>query len=211
MKTLFIASFLAISASSAYSVVPTEPKPCDDKLAVQVIKVEIPKKIDPASGFVPTPDELLYDGSNTLTQYPILYAAAGSAVTNDQTTSVSFPEDYEVVDGKTIPKEKVCKLGLSIVVEISKIENDVANLHLHFSKKNHTGYDESTAQDGTQIKMPIFETREMDTNVSLALGHWIVLGGLSDGSSEGREVTTYYLIRVKNPTADKLDPSLFSI
>ncbi|MCF7818301.1 MAG: hypothetical protein K9M54_10510 [Kiritimatiellales bacterium] len=198
MKKVIVGLVCIIAVCSVYSGIPSEPKPREEKLAVQVVKVEHPKKIDLTSGYGLDPEAMFEDGSNTLTQYPTLYAAVGTTVTNDQTTSVAFPEDFDIIDGKAIPKEKIQKLGLSIVAELSRVENDVVDMKLSFSKKELKGYDEIAVKGGIQVKIPYFNVRNINTDVSIVLGDWIVLGGAEEFDSK-KEMTTCYLLRVKNP------------
>jgi hypothetical protein len=206
MKTIIAGLLIAISPSSVYSAIPAEPKPQEGKLAVQVVKVEHPKKFDLPLGHGLNPAAMFQDGSNTLTQYPTLYAEVGTAVTNDQTRSVVMAEDFNIVDGKAILKEKTYKLGLSIAATIAQIENDVADLKLNFSIQKLKGFDEFTIEEGTKVKLPMFESVNMNTDVSLQLGSWVVLGGLAGESDTTEEKTTLYFVRVKDPRTNEQSP-----
>lgn len=194
MRKVIVGLVCIIATSSVYSAIPSEPKPKEGELAVQVVQVEHPKKIDVTFDYVHDSEVIFKDGSNTLTQYPTLYVAVGSVVTNDQTTSVAFPEDYDIVDGKAIPKEKIVKLGRSIVVELSNRRDGMVDLKMSFIDIELKGYDDIALKGGIQVKMPYFNRRTFNRDFSVVLGDWMVLGGGRFDSK--KEMTTYYLLRV---------------
>lgn len=193
MGKVIVGLVCIIATSSVYSAVPSEPKPKEGELAVQVVQVEHPKKIDITLDYAHEPEVIFKDGSNTLTQYPTLYVAVGSVVTNDQTTSVAFPEDFDIVDGKAIPKEKIIKLGRSIVVELSNRRDDMVDLKMSFVNRELKCYDDITLDGGIQVKVPYFNVTKFNRDFSVVLGDWMVLGG---GVDSENEMTTYYLLRV---------------
>jgi len=177
MKKVVVGLVCIVATSAVYSAIPSEPKPIEGELAVQVVKVEHPTKIDVTLDYVHDAEEIFKDGSNTLTQYPTLYVAEGSVVTNDQTTSVAFPEDYDISNGKAIPKEKIIKLGRSIVVELSNRRDNTVDIKIKFENIELKGYDNYSISNDMQVKVPYLDTIKFNRDCSVALGDWMVLGG----------------------------------
>ena len=224
MKITAILLALALS-STVYSKIPELPKPQEGKYSIQIIKVQTSASVDPLEHFekfksenalyatgtgtnqtrifpldsaMPSlPEKILKDPSSEIFEYPILYTEIGSSVTNDQTKTVLYPQDYKIENGKAIPlDEKPIKLGLSITATVTEQKNGVVDLHLDFYTNGIKGYDECDAGGGVKVKMPFFNTRSFDTDVTIPLGEWLTLGGLPDSAEEEESKNLVYFVRV---------------
>ena len=136
-------------------------------------------------------------------KFPVVYADLGESVTNDQTKSVSLPEDYEVVDGKAVAKEKICKLGDFTSVRVDKIENGAISYHLTVSHRELVGFDEYKIEHGLEVKMPFFEARSIDTSLTQQPNSWSVIGGFVHQKSDGEKMHQMICVRVIPPNAEK--------
>jgi hypothetical protein len=221
MKSVLIITTLAIS-SAVYSKTPELPTPQKGKYAVQLIKVLTPSSNDPMAELgnikkekalfttgsgenetrvysansitLPDPDKILSDANTEIFEYPILYIEAGSSVTNDQTKTVSLPQDYKVEDGKVIPLDwKLIKLGLSIATTVSEQKNGVVDLNLDFYTNEIKEFEELDIGSDFKVKVPLFNTRKFDTDVSVPLGSWTIMSGLKN---EDTSKTLFYFVRV---------------
>ena len=222
----FTAILLALALSSTvYSKTPELPNPQEGKYSIQIIKVQTSASTDPLeylenfkpenalyttgagtnqthvfphdSAIPSVPEKILEDPSSEIFEYPILYTVIGSSVTNDQTKTVLFPQDYKVEKGKAIPlDEKPIKLGLYIATTVTEQKNGVVDLHLDFYTNEIKGYDEYDVGSGVKVKMPFFDTRNIDTDVTIPLGGWLTLGGLKVSAEEEQSKNTVYFVRV---------------
>ena len=148
-------------------------------------------------------EELIKRPNIEIAEFPIVYAGLGESVTNDQTKSVSLPEDYDIVDGKAVAKEKICKLGYSTSVTIDKIENGAISYHLNASHQELVGFDEYKTENGISVKMPFFERRSVDTNLTQKPNSWLVMGGLVDEKLDGKKMNQIIFVRIIPPNTDK--------
>jgi len=149
-------------------------------------------------------EELIKRPNVEIAEFPIVYAGLGESVTNDQTKSVSLPEDYDIVDGKAVVvKEKIIKLGYSVAVTIDKIENGAISYHLNASHLELRGFDEYKTENGISVKMPFFERRSVDTNLTQKPNSWLVMGGLIDEKPDGKKVNMMIFVRIIPPNTDK--------
>ncbi len=148
-------------------------------------------------------EELIKRPNIEIAEFPVVYAGLGESVTNDQTRSVSLPEDYDIVDGKVIAKEKIIKLGYSVAVTVNKIENGSINYHLNASHKELAGFDEYKTENGLVVKMPYFKGRSIDTDLTHEPNSWLVMGGLIDEKSDGKKINKMICVRIIPPNTDK--------
>lgn len=182
--------------SAIYTRIPKTPEPHAGKFAVQFVKVELQNNVGFDPSYPKSVERIYQNPSNEITEYPILYVGTGVAVTNDQTKTVVLPEDFNIVDGKAVPNEKSYKLGFDMAVTISKVENDRASLKLNFNQCDLKGYDVIVAEGGIEVHMPQFKLGSMNTDVSIKLGGWVVLGGIGENPDDKKGSSTLYLIRV---------------
>ncbi len=206
MKKLLIGlSAIAASTALASTVVPTEPKAQGKKLAVQIVKVDSTKHYDMTSPEYPdillAPDKLLSDESNTITQYPVLYGEPGTSVTNDQTEAISYVDGYSIVEGKVVPEEHVHKIGLFISADISELKGNAVKLNLNIQNEQFFGYDEQTVDGNQKVKLAFFNSQSHNTPITLAIGNWLVLGGILNETTSSSAIshTSVYLVRVIDP------------
>ena len=232
MKRIMLSLFVA-SLISGCSTTPSSPKPHKTKYAFQCLEVKAPESLVqelttnkvaenygelkkdnlfgqknvtiPASITLTHAqiEELIKRPNIEITEFPIVYAGLGESVTNDQTKSVSLPEDYDIVDGKVVVKEKICKLGCFTSVAIDKIENGAVSYHLNIIHKELVGFDEYKTENGISVKMPFFEGRAVDTDLTQQPNSWIVMRGLVDEKPDGKKMNQIICVRIIPPDADK--------
>lgn len=113
-----------------------------------------------------------------------------------------MPEDYDVVDGELIAKEKIVKLGYFTSVTIDKIDKGVVSYHLNASYQELKGFDEHKTEGGI-AKMPYFTRRAIETNLSQQLNSWVSMGGLVDARSNGEKMSSFLGVRIISPMTNK--------
>ena len=216
MKT-WITSLFAVTLICGCSTTPSSPKPHPEKYTFQVIHIKIPteaaKKYVPLTEvkdgvettqiYTSDPEALINHPRADIVEYPIVLAGLGESVTNDQTTATLFPEDYTIVDGQAIPKEKIIGIGLFTSITVEKIENEAISFHIHASDNEFKEWEEYPVGDGLIVKMPFFNRRAIDTRLMLKTNEWVTLGGLVDERSDGKKMSSFMGIRIIPPTADK--------
>jgi len=193
MKKVTISLFAAALLSGC-STTPSNPRPHPEKYTFQVISIEIPDfdSSTPLSEAINHPDA-------TIHEYPIVLAGVGESQINDQTESVSFPEDYSIVDGKAIAKEKTVKLGYSVSIQFTELKNELIQYHLQTYYREVAGHDKHEIGDGITVSMPYFKSRRLDTDLSQAVNSWVVYGGLVDEKSDGTKLTHMIGVRIIPP------------
>ena len=145
-------------------------------------------------------EELLKRPNIEIAEFPVVYAGIGESVTNDQTESVSFPESYDIVDGKAVAKEKICKLGYSTSISVNKIENEAISYHLNAIYQEFVGFDEYKIENDLTVKMPYFEKRAMNTEITQPPYMWTTLGGGASQINNGPVTYEAIFIRIIPPT-----------
>ena len=192
-----ILSLAALAVISGCSTIPSNPEPHPEKYTFQVIGIEIPAaEADLLSGDV---DQILECPDADITEYPVVVAGAGDSATNDQTTAVAFPVDYNIVDGKAVAQENIQKLGHLVAVTIDEIKDGVIRYQLKLHDQQLKGYDEYNLEDGIAVKMPYFETRGINTRLQQTPDAWVVMGGLVDERSDGTKLTQIIGVRIIAP------------
>ena len=193
----WITSLLAIILISGCSTIPSTPKPQPEKYTFQVIGIEVPEgtlqslKMD-VGKIIQHPDA-------NISEYPTVMAGLGESITNDQTKSVLMPEDYDIVDGKAVAKEKIIKLGYFASVTVDKIERGAISYHLNASYKELAGFDEYKTENGLSVKMPFFNKRAVDTDLTQKPNSWTMMGGLIDQRSDGKKMNRIICVRIIPP------------
>jgi hypothetical protein len=214
---MWILSIFAVVLISGCSTTPSSPKPHPEKYTFQVIHIEIPteeatKYVQLTEGkdgekttqiYISDAEALINHPRADIVEYPIVLAGLGESVTNDQTKATLFPEDYTIVDGQAIPKEKIIGIGLFTSVTVEKIENEAIRFHINASDRKFKEWQEYPAGDGLIIKMPFFNMRAIDTHLMLKTNEWVTLGGLVDERSDGKKMSLFMGIRIIPPTTDK--------
>lgn len=202
MKKITTALLATFFISSSYSEVPKQPEPQEGQVAVQFVKVECPQtaKYTVSTNNMLNPEHLFKDQSCKIEEYPILYTHVGNTVTNDLRESLTFAEDYKIVDGNPTPIEKSVKLGWLLTVTVEQVDNDseVVDLDVKFHERYLAGYDDYPISENQSVKMPKFSVRDLDSEISIVLGNWCTFGGLSTKSDHENDTITYYFIRAIN-------------
>ena len=203
----WITSLLGVILISGCSTIPSDPKPHSDKYAVQVLEVTTPGLLDPgapqAAGWIEktfkNPDAKVYE-------YPILYAAVGESVINDETKSVAMAEDFNVVDGKAVAQEKIQQLGRFLEVSITKVEHETITYKVNIQNRELFGFDTLQLEDGIVVQMPFLNAKKVTTELSQPLGVWSSLGGVADTRTENGNETSesfFFCIRIIPPAENK--------
>ncbi|MDH3981436.1 MAG: hypothetical protein OES84_00885 [Kiritimatiellaceae bacterium] len=212
MKKTIIGIFITALISGCTTT--STPKAHEAKYTFQCLHVTIPSgtlKIpytqqNGQSGMFPTQsqfEEILNDPGTEVMEFPIVSVGIGKSVTNDQTKAVSLPEDYDIVDGKPVVKEKICKLGCSTSVTVNKVENGAICYHLNVSYQELLGFNENKIENGLSVKMPFFKKRGIDTDLTGPPNSWTMMGGLIDQRSDGTSVHNLICMRVIPPITAK--------
>ena len=148
-------------------------------------------------------EELIKRPNIEIAEFPIVYAGLGESVMNDKTKPVSFLEDYDVVEGKVVAKEKICKLGYSTSVTVDKVENGAISYHLNICYLEFVGFDEYIIENDLSVKIPFFERMALDTDLTQKPNSWLVIGGLIDEKLDGKKINQMICVRIIPPNTDK--------
>jgi hypothetical protein len=197
----WITIFFAVTLISGCSTIPSTPKPQSEKYTFQVIRVEIPVGDLPACHH--DAEKIIKHPNAEISEYPIVIAGLGESVTNDQTKSVSMAEDYTVIDGKAVAKERIVQLGDSVSVTVDKIEDGAISYHLDANHKELIGFDEYKIENGLNLKIPFFEKRAVDTDLTQQPNSWLSLGGLVYERSNGEKKSLMICVKIIPPTPNK--------
>ncbi len=181
---------------------PDLPKPDGNKFAVQLFKIVSPGAFDPNSfeRNNESIERLFTAANNEITPYPTVYAKLGVLATHDRTLSVKTPIDYNLVNGEVVAVEESRDLGVKIDVTITAYRNETATFSLHFTHQEIKGHEVVELREGLTARKPFFEKRQVNTELTQALGSWVVLGGITSGEGADKR-TTHYLIRITRPVA----------
>lgn len=199
MKNWIVSLFVAVFISGC-STTPETLNPHPEKYTFQVISIEIPEAISlEISSDV---ESLIQHPAAEIIKYPVVVAGMGESVTNDQTRSVLLAEDYNVVDGKAVAKEKIQKLGYLVSIQVNEIKNGAVNYHLDAQFKEVVGYDEYNLGGDIAVKMPYMESRGINTDLQQNSNSWVMLGGLVDERSDGTRMSYTMGVRIIPPAED---------
>lgn len=199
LKILTLAALLLSSVAISREV-PKLPEPNGNQFAVELFKIETPYPFDQnkfnqgAKAF----EEMFISEESVVSAHPVMYAKVGEMVENDQTEEALFPKDYNVVNGKPVPVNKLQHLGTRTRVTLNSATQTSATFHIDFHHQVLKGYDTYKLGNNIEVKMPIFETRKVNTEVTQPLNSWIVVGGIESKKKE-KIKTAYYIIRISKP------------
>lgn len=199
--------------------VPKEPEAHASKYAVQILAAEVLEgafeavsSADSVNGAQLTPltlgehggiDALLGHSDTRVDHFPVVYVGESEQGKADKTKTMMLPENYSIVDGKAVPKEKECKIGKSVSVTIVEADQDNVTYALNAVKNRLKGYDEYDAGEGIKVKMPFFETRSVNTTLTQKYHSWTLLGGLVDEDEKGETTHLIICVRVIPPVGDE--------
>ena len=193
----WFSGLIATVLISGCSTLPSDPDPHAEKFTFQVVGVEIPSTdVDIMS---PDFDKILEHPDAEITEYPIVMAGNGESVTNDQTTAVSLPEDYDIVDGKAVAKESIQKIGHLVAITVDEVKDEVIRYHLKLHDQKLMGYDEYNVEGGITVEMPLMETRGINTQLAQTPNTWVTMGGLVEETSDGTKMTQCIGVRIIPP------------
>lgn len=195
-----LAAALLLGASAPGAEVPELPAPRGNQFAVELYKIVSPRRFD-QKNFRREPEsiaQMLHAGENTVTPHPVLYAELGGTAENDQTRMTLLPEDFNVVDGKTVPINKLYPIGARTRIEFLSATERTAKIHIDFHHQELKGYEKYKLGRNIEAELPVFEVRKVNTEVDLRLGSWVVLGGI-ESQEDGKFRTSYYVIRISRP------------
>lgn len=191
----FIAlTVLLFIAGCSTPTTPSTPKQKPGKYVLQILHIEVPADGTAISSFTPVPTRdieiLLKNPKASVTEFPIVYAAIGGTAINDQTESVSFPENYKLMTNTTgaisviYNQHKDIKLGQYVEMTLKKVDNGNAICDLNFYERSLQGMQiyavapATETQDAVTASLPIFKSRGMKTQMTLTPGSWISAGGV---------------------------------
>ena len=202
MTKRFSTLALLALAAAALGAVPEMPRPKGNKFAVQLFRVDSPKAFNQESFKQDNAsiERLFSAEENKVTAYPVVYADVGKSAVSDQTKSVMLPDDFHVVDGQLVPVESLQHIGVRAEVGLREFKNTAATFTRKFHYQEITGYDEYKLKGGHSARVPLYETRKVDTELTQVLGSWVVVGGI-ETEVEGEAKTAYFIVRVTRPSA----------
>jgi hypothetical protein len=210
---LFIAlTALLLVAGCSTTSAPTlsTPKQKPGKYALQVIRIEVPlpdthTTLSSYAMISDDIDSLLKNPNAVITEFPIAYAAVGETGINDQTETISAPQTYEGITDTNgvihvVYGNETAKVGRYVEVTLKKVENDSATCDLWvfekslFGMKRYQLKQATETQDAVMAALPIFTGNETKTEVTLPLGPWIGMGGVTsekvENTGSDKEKTT---------------------
>lgn len=158
---------LLLVASCSTPTVPSTPKQIPEKYALQFIRIEAPTPdkpptLSPLDTFSNDIDGLLKNPDAVVTEFPIVYAAVGETAVQDQTETITFPNNI-----------KPAKVGCYVKVTIEKAEKGTASCDLDVFNQTLQGMEQTGA-----VPTPVLKQQSIKTQVSLASGDWMSMGGL---------------------------------
>ena len=212
MKKIFM-SMIVVAFISGCSTTPSSPKPHKTKYTFQCLNLTLPDAVFQKLTFKTAPnfhqnvitlsqpqiEEVLKNPTVKISEFPVVYAALGETVTNDQTKAVSMAVDAKVVDGKIVYTEEPQKIGKAVVISLNKLEGDLLTYQLKLSDKQFVGFDKYKVSDELVAKMPYFEGQSVDTEITQKANTWLTMWGITHESSTGEKTQELICIRVIPP------------
>ena len=139
---MWITSLFIVALICGCSTIPPNPAPDSEKYTFQVISIEIPTEAATDYPYqmtgennlqlsAPDTEALIKHSKSKIVEYPIVIAGVGESAVNDQTKTISVPEDFEVIGGKAVVKEKNIKLGYMVSVRVDEVKDDLITYHLN--------------------------------------------------------------------------------
>ncbi len=185
----WIISLFAITFISGCLATPSLPKPHPEKYTFQIITVMVQEGM--IQGSEMDVEEIINHPDVEICEYPVVLAARGESVTNDQTKVVSLAIDDEV-DDKTIGNEKTHKIGTSVAIAFYGIRDNKISYNLNIYHKEQAGFAEYKDENGDIKKKPFLVGIEDDVGVSQEPDSWAMVGGFPGQKVDGKK--TFYMI-----------------
>lgn len=211
MRNIII-SLIVVSLVYGCSTTPSSPKPDKAKFTFQCLYLTVPSgSIKEPFSFSNPPmlfrtqaqlEDILTAPNTEVMEFPIVIAGIGESVTNDQTKALSLPEDYDIINGEAVAKNKTCNIGESFSVTLIKVESGAVTCKINPVTTMLKGFDEYVVSDGVTVKMPMWKKMKIDSEITLEPNLWTLLGGLIDQRSDGTSVNNLFCIRVLPPKVD---------
>ena len=159
-------------------------------------------------------NEIIKISKADIIEYPIVYASVGEASLADQTESVPFLYDYDIVDGKVISEDKILKIGKSVEIKLvkgigeeslvklgrpdnsimAKADENTVSYQLDTYRRELVGYDELNHTDGITVKTPYFSVCKINTQITQEIDSWTAISGLHDTRNG---LTTYLCVCIR--------------
>jgi hypothetical protein len=190
---LGIGSVILLSGCSTPSA---SPKSNDYKYAVEVVELKLSEQVAIEDLNAEAIDQLLRNADVEREDYPVVYARPGEPAENDQTESVLLAEDFQIIEGKAVPREKECRLGKSVGVKISRVDAQSATFRLKVYQRKLKGFDGYETAAGT-VKIPFFSSREINSELTQIFNTWTVIGASDDAA-----IFSVFIIRTLPPKLD---------
>ena len=159
------AGFLVAGCSTTTTLTTPERHP--EKYALQVIRIEVPlpETYASLSSYAAASDDvdtLLQNPQAVITEFPIVYAAAGETGTNDRSGNRQITFDGETTE-----------LGYTVAFTVKEAENQAVEAYI-IAKKTELGGMQK--REGKEPR-PIFKRTGLDTEILLNTGAWLLMGG----------------------------------
>lgn len=148
-------------------------------------------------------EELLKRPDITIVEFPVVYAAAGESVTNDQTKTVEMAVDANIINGKVVYKKEPCKLGKSVSILFKREDAAGISYQIDAMNKKLTGFDDYKTKEGLEVRMPYFASSRVNTKIIQSPNSWVSLGGLIHHQDTGTKMHKMILIQVLAPTRNQ--------
>lgn len=194
---------LLLVAGCSTTTTLTTPETHPKKYALQVIRIEVPlpdthTSLSSYAMISDDAESLLKNPAAIITEFPVIYAAVGETAINDQTETITFPNIDEPA-----------KVGRYVEMTLQEVENGMASCDLWFFDKTLQGMQKTGA-----TSKPVFENREMKTQIALAPRTWLSMGGVTREETENfssgekappkvKRTKEVLFIRILPPSTDK--------
>ncbi|VGO20587.1 hypothetical protein [Pontiella sulfatireligans] len=144
-------------------------------------------------------EDLIKRSDIELIEFPVVYAGIGESVTNDQTKTEAMAVDANVVEGNVVCRKEPYKFGKSVSITVNQVKDNVVNYKVDMMNRKFKAFDEYKTKDGLVIKMPFFESRGLNTEISQPPYVWTAMGGLIDQRNDGQKTHEIIIIRIIPP------------
>ena len=196
---------------------PCTPKQHPEKYAFQALWIEIPaEQVNQSQPHQFSHDEieaLLKNPKAVLTEFPVVYAAVGETVVNDQTKKIPAHETYEVkadTNGviEVVYIDGTVRVGRSAEITIQKVENSHATCVLNLYANSLSGTQEFAVAPATETRksvtasLPLFKRKSMKTTMDIPLETWRSAGSIMQ-TNNGLPVLNLWTSRLIPPKGAK--------
>ncbi|MDA3832047.1 MAG: hypothetical protein PF495_01490 [Spirochaetales bacterium] len=135
-------------------------------------------------------EALLKNPNATIIEFPLVRAGAGETVTNAQTEVYEANVDADIVNGEVIYEKEKIDLGDISTFTVHKIlEDGSVSCAFNVAHTRLVGTETYKTDEGIEVKLPYFDSRSVDTQVTLPPNTWFPMGGMIDEVNDGTKIT----------------------